>query len=1030
MKKVFALLIILTLVLAVFAACDRNEEPPHEHTYDSVWLYDETQHWHAATCEHAELESDRADHIDNDGNDICDVCGYIADHTHSYDEGWTWNESTHWHKSACGHNVKDGEAKHADDDNDSVCDVCTYDYDHTHTYDASWVSVGENGHWHAPNCGHSVDGSELTPHSDENNDGDCDVCGENGGHEHTYADSFTTTDDEHWREVTCGHDIPVADKGVHIDDNGDTVCDTCGYTPPHFHTFANTLASDASSHWYPSTCGHDVKKDETPHSGHEEDGVCDACAYVVFHLYTVNVTVPPYVTVYAPDGRESSSFIVKENTPVTFKLAVPTYAEIVKINGAKQDGKPTLEGEYNIYTVKLDGVTAAHTVTVVGNKLSAIEMIVENGQGSLDIVGTFQYAYQDITFEAPTAGRYMIFSTTHETVQFGIGEINEEDGYPIYKKVYFMDVAEPGTVSLQSRYFPWSVPDGGKLDYTYIVAKVDSEITLSSLKADGYTLPTNSDVTIYFTAPKAGRYQISSSTLGMAWNDYIQDSIVVTATEDNQLMSFTVRYENTNVPSFVFDCNIVSMEAVPLSEGDNTVTAPYGSYFAISVTASQAGSYMVQTLNPYISFYIWNETTATMNSCGSTYTKQNMSKGDKFVLYVTVDTYDYDGTDDITDTVTVAYLGYIPQMGADGYGAQVGATNSYISEYEASDFILSVSGGDQISVDNGQTWHTSIQVSVPAAGSITYMVQSASGSDTVNVQIERIAYEFNLSVGTQTQSMIPDKEYIVHLSGSADPAYYVSYVLSWNNSDVLISYNGQLLNAGDTVSNYSEYYSLIVVYNGTSATDIEFTVTDPYTGSSGNTPEGSSVLNIGYNLIGVTVENFYCAGTTVTFTAPANGTYTLSAASGEANADVYISSEGVTESLSLPYTFTATKGETVTFLVATTAYMTLTEDTIDLKLERIPTGTVDNAAVNGIYNVNFIMEGMYVLTFTDGVLSIQDNNMGDATGTYSYYYTAADGVVVTTTDGAACDIVIEIDADMNMTFKCSGLATAQPLIAS
>lgn len=1026
MKKVFALLLCLLTAVTVLAAC-RQEEPPHEHTYDSVWLYDETWHWHAATCEHVDEVAEKGEHVDADGNDICDVCGYIADHTHSYDEGWTWNEATHWHKSACGHNVKQDEAKHDDENNDAICDVCTYDYDHTHTYDEAWVSVGENGHWHAPTCGHSVDGSELTAHTDENNDGDCDVCGENGGHEHTYSDAWTSTDDEHWREVTCGHDIPVTDKGVHTDGNGDTTCDTCGYTPEHFHTFADTLSADVNNHWYASTCGHDVKKDEAPHSGHEEDGVCDVCQYVVFHLYTVTVTVPEYVKVYAPDGTETKTFIVKENTPVTFTVAVPTYAEIVEISGAKQDGKPTPDGDYNVYTIKLDGVTKDTAVSVTGNKLSAIEMIVSDGKGTLEIVGAFKYAYEDITFEAPTAGRYMIFSTSHETVQFGLGEMGD-DGYPIYTKVYFMDITEPGSVSLQSRYFPWSVPEGGKMDYTYIVAKVDSEITLGSLKADGYTLPTNSDVTVYFTAPKAGRYQISSSTLGMAWNDYICDSIVLTATEDNQKMSFTVRYENSSVASFTFDCNIVSMEAEAMKLGDNTVTAPYGSYYAISVTAEQAGTYMIQAQSPYVDFYIWNDSTGTMNGLGGSYTKENMKKGEKFVLYVTVDIYDYDGTDDITDTLTVTCLGYVPSLSGGAYNAQVGTDNSYISTYEASDFVLSTDGGDEISIDGGKTWHTEIEVNVPANGTITYQVKSASGADTVKVKIERITYEFTLSVGTQTQTMIPGKEYIVTLTGSADPAFYDNYVLTWTDKNVAAAYNGQVIASGATITGYASGYTVVIVYNGATEAAIEFTLTDPYTGGGADTPVGTTTLLQGSNIVNVTVENYYCEGTTVIFTAPATGTYTLSAAAGEENAEVSVAANGVTEALTLPYTFTAEKGEALTFVVSTTAYMTLESDSIDLMLERVPTGDDLTNTISGNYNVNFLMDGLYALTFKKGTLTVNDRNTGDASGDYRYFYTAADGVVVTNTDGSACTIVITIDASGNMTFKCAGLGTAQNLI--
>ena len=936
MKQVIAILLCLLTLAALMTACDSGKEPPHEHSFDSTWLYNETQHWHAAACEHTDLESDRGDHVDADGNDICDVCGYIQDHTHSFEVTWSWNESTHYHKSACGHNVKQDEAKHADGNNDAICDVCTYDYDHTHTFDEAWVSKGEDGHWHLPTCGHTVDGTELTVHTDENNDGDCDVCGENGGHEHTYAEGWTTTEDEHWREVTCGHSVSVADKGVHVDGNGDTTCDTCGYTPPHFHTFADTWTSDASTHWYASTCGHEVKKDETPHSGHEADGICDICAHVVFRLFTVTVTVPEYVTVITPDGAESNSFIVKENTPVIFTLRVPTFAEIVGITGGKQEGKPTPDGEYNIYTVKLNGITADTDVTVTGNKLRVVEMIVEDGHGCFEISRSFTYYYEDITFNAPSAGRYMIFSTSHDEVQFGLGEMGE-DGYAIYKQVYYLDVSEAGEVYVQARYFPWSVPEGGILEYTYVVALVEPEITLSSLRAEGYTLPTNADVTVYFTAPKAGRYQISSSTLGLAWNDYICDSIVVTATEDNQLMSFTVRYENTTVPYYVFDCDIVSMEATPLREGENTLTVPYGSYLAVSVNAAQAGSYMIQASSPYVRFFLWNESTGTMQGQGRTYTAE-LKQGGKATLYVSVDIYEYDGTDDITDTITVTYLGYVP-TGLGTYHALVNAMNSYVSEYPASDFLLTVQNGDLLSIDGGITWVESVQVSVADMGSIAYWVKSGSDADTVQVTVQRIAYEFTLNVGTQTQTMVPGKEYTVFLRGTADQSHYVSYVLAWDNPDLSVVFGGSTVPSGGTIDQYSEYYSLVMVYNGETSADIQFTLTDPYVpdggqGGNGSIPEATTTLTLGTNSVYVTVTDYFCAGTTVSFTADTAGTYILSPADGEMNADVVVSDEFTSESVTMPYTFTLEAGETIEFIIFTTANMTLTEDTIDLVLTK------------------------------------------------------------------------------------------------
>ena len=79
MKHVLACLLCLLTLAALLTACDSGKEPPHEHEFDSTWLYDETQHWHAAACEHTDLESDRGDHVDADGN------------TYDFGFGMNWN---------------------------------------------------------------------------------------------------------------------------------------------------------------------------------------------------------------------------------------------------------------------------------------------------------------------------------------------------------------------------------------------------------------------------------------------------------------------------------------------------------------------------------------------------------------------------------------------------------------------------------------------------------------------------------------------------------------------------------------------------------------------------------------------------------------------------------------------------------------------------------------------------------------------------------------------------------------------------
>ena len=78
------LIILLAVVCAtslVLAACTE----PHEHEYSRSWTYDDTYHWHIATCEHFEEIGDKAEHTYTNG--ICSVCGYEG-------EGFSWKISS------------------------------------------------------------------------------------------------------------------------------------------------------------------------------------------------------------------------------------------------------------------------------------------------------------------------------------------------------------------------------------------------------------------------------------------------------------------------------------------------------------------------------------------------------------------------------------------------------------------------------------------------------------------------------------------------------------------------------------------------------------------------------------------------------------------------------------------------------------------------------------------------------------------------------------------------------------------------
>ena len=135
MKRKFLALLCVVAMLLSLASCElidemlggkQTDDETCEHTYSEKWSTNSTQHWHAATCEHAELKSDVADHTDADQNGKCDVCDLEIGHEHTYADEWTSNDTHHWKVATCSHTEEKGElAAHVDADSNGECDVCT-----------------------------------------------------------------------------------------------------------------------------------------------------------------------------------------------------------------------------------------------------------------------------------------------------------------------------------------------------------------------------------------------------------------------------------------------------------------------------------------------------------------------------------------------------------------------------------------------------------------------------------------------------------------------------------------------------------------------------------------------------------------------------------------------------------------------------------------------------------------------------------------------------------------------------------------
>ena len=82
MKKISLLVLVCLVFLLCLTSCSifmAKEQPDdaHEHTFSTEWSTSATEHWHAATCEHADEKSDVASHSDAGEDGVCDVCNYV-----------------------------------------------------------------------------------------------------------------------------------------------------------------------------------------------------------------------------------------------------------------------------------------------------------------------------------------------------------------------------------------------------------------------------------------------------------------------------------------------------------------------------------------------------------------------------------------------------------------------------------------------------------------------------------------------------------------------------------------------------------------------------------------------------------------------------------------------------------------------------------------------------------------------------------------------------------------------------------------
>lgn len=256
MKLVSKILVTLGIFAGVVSSvtltsCGSQEEE-HTHTFAEEWTSDDTHHWHEATCEHSEEKGSYAEH--------------------------TWNSGVVTTEATC---TTSGVTTY-------TCTVCeaikTEPIDATgHTFSSEWTYDATH-HWHEATCGHSDEkgsyaehtwnSGEVTTPAGCETDGvmtyTCTTC-EATKTENILATGHSWDDGEITTPATC-LEPGVKTYTCTTDGCGETKTEPIETTG---HSYSDEWTYDETYHWHEATCRHDVVSDRNEHF--YEAGVCRFC---------------------------------------------------------------------------------------------------------------------------------------------------------------------------------------------------------------------------------------------------------------------------------------------------------------------------------------------------------------------------------------------------------------------------------------------------------------------------------------------------------------------------------------------------------------------------------------------------------------------------------------------------------------------------------------------------------------------------------------------------------------------------------
>jgi hypothetical protein len=697
----------------------------------------------------------------------------------------------------------------------------------------------------------------------------------------------------------------------------------------HEHTFSTEWSTSATEHWHAATCEHaNEKSDVASHSDAGEDGVCDVCNYVIYKLYTVTVSADEIVTL------SSASVSVKEGTDATFTATVSD-KYVLTATGAEVVGEPTTQDGTKVYTFKVAAVSADASVSISAEQKVFASVLV-NGEGNLGAVEAFSYASSVITFNAPAAGTYYIFGT--EGLEFGTA--GAEDSSWIYQ----FDVEAAGEIELEAKYFSWDTLD--EFAFEYFILSVD-EVKLPAGEGEGYVLPTF-ETTVKIVAPTTpGLYWVGSDLENMVWNGSSGYGCFVNVKEGDEYIEITVELSNAVDAVYDLDYTVTSPADVIIIEGDNDIDVLLGSYTKVTFTATTAGAYIISCTANDSTVYAWDDEYDYMGYVGSSVVTKTLAAGETISYYVSNSYVE----EDVEEIINVVYAGFVLETGDNTVSANgAGVSASIINSGDWEDHTYLITAGENAKLgfyneDGELVYVDSKEILVRDEETLNFVVATVDGTDAdVTVSVEIVVYEVDLTIGENTFELLPGVEYTVNLN---DLVYFGDYNLVFDSSVVTILCNGEPMVSETT---YTWYYDTITIaLVGDSAATVTVTLN--------TVVEEVNELVLGENSIYVPIENYFASEIESVFTASATGTYVLSAADGEENAFVLIDGIYGYEMIDLPYEFTLSAGETMTFIISSSAnVMTETEDYVDLFITKKAN---ENTLVLGENSIYVTIENYY-----------------------------------------------------------------------